>query len=145
LKTIVISDEELTKIVDREESHFFDIKQHAGSGKSIQKVAAAFSNADGGELIIGIKDKRTGDTLNERWEGIGDIEQLNGHVQALFEVKPAFSGLDRHKAHRAEGAVHHGDYHSRFGPRQACLPAARRRCFRPLQLPPQYCPASCDP
>ena len=89
MKTIVISDEELTKIVDREESHFFDIKQHAGSGKSIQKVAAAFSNADGGELIIGIKDKRTGDTLNERWEGIGDIEQLNGHVQALFEVKPA--------------------------------------------------------
>ena len=27
--------------------------------------------------------------LNERWEGIADIEQLNGHIQALFEVRPA--------------------------------------------------------
>src|SRR6516162_5661685 len=29
---------------------------------------------------------------------------------------------------RTEGAVHHGDYHSRFGHRQAGLPAARGRC-----------------
>src|SRR6516165_6172474 len=29
---------------------------------------------------------------------------------------------------QAKGAVHHGDYHSRFGHRQAGLPAARRRC-----------------
>lgn len=89
MKTIIVSDEELANIADRDESHFFDIKQHAASGKSIQKVAAAFSNADGGELIIGIKDKRAGKTLNERWEGIADIEQLNGHLQALFDVKPA--------------------------------------------------------
>jgi ATP-dependent DNA helicase RecG len=89
LKTIVISDEEFARIADRDESHFFDIKQHAATGKSIQKVAAAFSNADGGELIIGIKDKRTGDPMNKRWEGIVDIEQLNGHLQALFEVNPA--------------------------------------------------------
>ena len=89
LKTIIVSDEELANIADRDESHFFDIKQHAASGKSIQKVAAAFSNADGGELIIGIKDKRAGKTSNERWEGIADIEQLNGHLQALFDVKPA--------------------------------------------------------
>jgi ATP-dependent DNA helicase RecG len=89
LKTIVISDDEFAKIADRDESHFFDIKQHAATGKSIQKIGAAFSNADGGELIIGIKDKKTGEPLNKRWEGIVDIEQLNGHLQALFEVKPA--------------------------------------------------------
>jgi ATP-dependent DNA helicase RecG len=89
LKTLIISDEEFAKIADRDESHFFDIKQHAATPKSIQKLAAAFSNADGGELVIGIKDKRTGRTLDERWEGIADIEQLNGHLQALFEIKPA--------------------------------------------------------
>jgi ATP-dependent DNA helicase RecG len=61
LKTIVISDDEFAKIADRDESHFFDIKQHAATGKSIQKIGAAFSNADGGELIIGIKDKKTGE------------------------------------------------------------------------------------
>jgi ATP-dependent DNA helicase RecG len=57
--------------------------------RAIQKIAAAFANADGGELIIGIRDKGAGLLLNERWEGIDDIEKLNGHIQALFEVKPA--------------------------------------------------------
>jgi ATP-dependent DNA helicase RecG len=89
VRTIIISDPELDRIADRDESHFFDVKQHAASGKSIQKIAVAFSNADGGELIIGIKDKKTGGSINTRWEGIKNIEQLNGHLQALFEVKPA--------------------------------------------------------
>ena len=89
MKTIIISDEEFATIANRDESHFFDIKQHAATGKSIQKAAAAFSNADGGELIIGIKDKGATQTLKERWEGIADIEQFNGQLQALFEIKPA--------------------------------------------------------
>ena len=45
MKTIVISDEDFAKIADRDESHFFDIKEHSVTGKSIQKVASAFSNA----------------------------------------------------------------------------------------------------
>lgn len=49
----------------------------------------AFSNADGGELIIGITDKKKCEALNDRWEGVSDIEHLNGHLQALFEVQPA--------------------------------------------------------
>jgi ATP-dependent DNA helicase RecG len=59
------------------------------SGKSLQKVAVAFSNADGGELIIGIADKKAGQSLDDRWEGISDIEKLNGHLQAFFEVQPS--------------------------------------------------------
>lgn len=89
LKTITISIEDFTKIAARNESHFFDIKAFAVSGKSVQKIAAAFSNADGGEFIIGIQDKETGLPPKDRWEGIEDIEQFNGHLQALFEVKPA--------------------------------------------------------
>ena len=91
MKTIILSDAEFAAIANREESYFFDLKQFAVSGKSLQKAAAAFSNADGGELIVGIKDKQTGGALDDRWEGIADIEQLNGHLQALFDVKP---GLD---------------------------------------------------
>jgi ATP-dependent DNA helicase RecG len=89
LKTITISDSEFAEIANRDESHFFDAKEFAVSGRSVQKIGVAFSNADGGELIIGIKDKKTGAALNDRWEGIVNIEQLNGHLQALFEVKPA--------------------------------------------------------
>ena len=89
MKTISISDAEYAQIANRDESHFFDIKSQDVSGKAVQKIAAALSNADGGELIIGIKDKKTGLPLKDRWEGIADIEKLNGHLQALFEVKPA--------------------------------------------------------
>jgi ATP-dependent DNA helicase RecG len=89
LKTITISEAELKEIADRDESHFFDLKQQGVSGKSVQKIAAALSNADGGELIIGIKDKKVGAPIEDRWEGIADIEKLNGHLQALFDVKPA--------------------------------------------------------
>jgi ATP-dependent DNA helicase RecG len=102
LKTITITDAEFEEIADRDESHFFDIKQQGVSGKSIQKIGVAFSNADGGELIIGIKDKKTGEPLSARWEGIADIEQLNGHLQALFDVKPPldlrYEFLKREKA-----------------------------------------------
>jgi ATP-dependent DNA helicase RecG len=89
LKTITISDQDYEEIANRDESHFFDIKAQAVGGRAIQKIATAFSNADGGELIIGIRDKASGLPASDRWEGIGDIEQLNGHIQALFEVKPA--------------------------------------------------------
>lgn len=102
MKTVLISDAEFAEIANRDESHFFDLKQHDASGKSVQKIAAAYSNADGGEFIIGIKDKKTGSPLDERWEGIADIEKLNGHLQALFEIKPAldikYEFLKRDKA-----------------------------------------------
>lgn len=89
MKTILISDVEFAAIADRDESHFFDLKSYSASGASIQKIGAAFSNADGGELIIGVKDKKTGLSLDERWEGIENIEGLNGHIQALFGIKPS--------------------------------------------------------
>jgi ATP-dependent DNA helicase RecG len=80
VKTILITETELAEIANRDESHFFDTKQYDVSGKSIQKIAVAFSNADGGELIVGIKDKKLGGSPKERWEAIGDIEKLNGHL-----------------------------------------------------------------
>ncbi|MGJ4918487.1 ATP-binding protein [Bradyrhizobium sp. HKCCYLRH2060] len=89
MKTINISNHDFIAITEHDEDHFYDVKEFAVSGKAIQKIAAAFSNADGGEFIIGIKDKGSGLPPNERWEGVQDIEQFNGHLQALFEVKPA--------------------------------------------------------
>jgi ATP-dependent DNA helicase RecG len=89
LKTTIVSALEYKKIADRDESHFFDLKQQASLGKSIQKLAVAFSNADGGEFVIGIRDKKARAPTDDGWEGIVDIERLNGHLQALFEVKPA--------------------------------------------------------
>lgn len=88
MKTITISDEELDQILARDESHFFDFKDSSVSGKGVQKIAVAFSNADGGELIIGIRDPKDAEG-QDRWEGIPTIEDMNGHLQAIFEIQPS--------------------------------------------------------
>ena len=87
----MISEAEFAELANRDESHFFDLKEKAVSGAALQKIAVAFSNADGGEMIIGLRDKRTSDNLEDRWDGITDIEKLNGYLQALSEVKPGLN------------------------------------------------------
>jgi ATP-dependent DNA helicase RecG len=91
MKTVELTHQEFCDITDREESHFFDIKQFAVSGASVQKIAAAFSNADGGEFIVGIIDKKVDLAVDKRWEGIEDIEKFNAHLQNLFNIKPALN------------------------------------------------------
>lgn len=87
MKTLTISEKEYLALADRDESHFFDLKSFQLTGKKLQKTAVAFSNADGGEIILGIKDKD--EVAVERWEGVDTIEYFNGHLQAVFDVKPA--------------------------------------------------------
>ncbi|MEM9630839.1 MAG: ATP-binding protein [Pseudomonadota bacterium] len=88
MKTIPLTAEEYEAIADREESHFFDIKSKAIDGRGIQKIVVAFGNADGGEFIIGVKDKKEAPTAFKRWDGFTDIEAMNSSLQAVFDVKP---------------------------------------------------------
>lgn len=53
-----ISKEEADKLIEKEESHFFDQKAKEISGDKVQKISVAFANTDGGEFCIGIKDKK---------------------------------------------------------------------------------------
>ena len=54
----------------------------------IQKISTAFANADGGEFLIGIIDKKDESDSNKRWKGGISIEDFNSHFQALSEVTP---------------------------------------------------------
>ena len=73
---------------DREEGHTFDNKAFHISGKKVQKIASAFSNADGGDFVIGIADRKEEADIKARWQG-QLIEAFNGHIQALGEVQPS--------------------------------------------------------
>jgi len=75
-------------LAKREESHFFDRKALAVKPRKIEKIAVAFSNADGGEFIIGIADDKDQPDPNSRWQGAKDIEDLNAHLQSLFNLDP---------------------------------------------------------
>lgn len=88
-KTLSVSDAAV--IVRREEDHFFDRKALAATGRTIQKVAVAFANADGGEFVVGIADDEDEPDPEGRWVGATKVEDFNGHLQAISEIKPALA------------------------------------------------------
>src|SRR5688500_12862945 len=84
----VINDDEVLALSTRDESHFFERKTVGINGRDVQKIVVAFANADGGELLIGIADKDEPDP-NKRWQGATKLEDLNAHLQSIFEVRPS--------------------------------------------------------
>jgi ATP-dependent DNA helicase RecG len=88
MKTTLIPLADYVAIADRDESHFFDLKSKAIDGRGMQKVCVAFGNADGGEFIVGVKDKKDGGTAQDRWDGFVELEAMNGSLQSVFDLKP---------------------------------------------------------
>lgn len=92
VREITLSDAE--KIIQLQESHFYDIKSKDISGKALQKIVVAFANADGGECYIGIADEKEVIKLNlrnpiERWIGFKNQEEANQLIQTIFQdIKP---------------------------------------------------------
>lgn len=78
-------------LVTRQEDHFFDRKALRASGKTVQKIAVAFANADGGEFVLGIADDEEEPAPDKRWQGAAKIEDFNPHIQALTEIRPALA------------------------------------------------------
>jgi ATP-dependent DNA helicase RecG len=78
----------LAKLV---EDQFFDRKGKAISGKGVQKAAVAFANADGGEIIIGIKDEKEEANPELRWDGVEKPEDFNQHIQSIVELNPTIN------------------------------------------------------
>jgi ATP-dependent DNA helicase RecG len=89
MKTRALSHEDALKLSERTESHFFDRKAVAIKPRNIEKIAVAFSNADGGEFVIGIADDSDEADSAKRWKGALDIEELNPYLQALFSLDPS--------------------------------------------------------
>jgi len=89
MNTKSIDLEEANTLSAREESHFFDRKHRCIKGAKLQKIAVAFANADGGEIVIGIADDKDEPDPANRWQGASKIEDLNSHLQAIFELTPS--------------------------------------------------------
>lgn len=77
-----ISDLEKNKLLAMEENHFSDLKAIEVSPGKLSKAIAAFANAEGGELFIGIDD-------NPRlWRGFESVEAANAHIQVFEQYFP---------------------------------------------------------
>jgi ATP-dependent DNA helicase RecG len=89
MQTRIITSDERLALSTREESHFFERKSAQINGRGVQKICVAFANADGGELLIGLADNDEEPDPEKRWHGVSKIEDLNSHLQSIFDVKPS--------------------------------------------------------
>jgi ATP-dependent DNA helicase RecG len=82
MEKIKISGKEVQKLLKLSESHFCDLKSKDISPSKLSKAIAAFSNAEGGELFIGIEDSP------RAWRGFLNIEAANAHLQVFDQFFP---------------------------------------------------------
>lgn len=89
MQTRTIDHQDAISLILKQESHFFDHKAIEVSGKSLQKIAVAFANSDGGQILVGIDDQQEEKESLKRWRGFVDLERMNSHLQALFSLQPS--------------------------------------------------------
>lgn len=82
IDSVKISGKEVKKLLGMDEGHFCDLKSTRVSTGKLSKALSAFSNAEGGELFIGIEDDP------RKWEGFSNIEAANSHIQVLDKLFP---------------------------------------------------------
>ena len=91
MRNVKISRKETIELLSRAEGHFYEKKSISIDGKALQKCAVAFSNADGGEVIVGIEDSKNNKDIEKRWKGAEEPEKFNGLLQSLFEIIPTLN------------------------------------------------------
>ena len=86
IESYKLSDGEVQKLLACSEGHFLDLKSREIKPSKLSRTIAAFANAEGGELFIGIVE----DKLNNLrvWEGFENEEAANSHVQVFDEFFP---------------------------------------------------------
>lgn len=100
--TTEISAIEANKILAQHEGHFCDLKAKEISPAKLTKAISAFSNAEGGEVFVGISEDRANRTT--AWSGFNVPEDANGHIQAfeaLFPLGEGYSYTFLHSSNHA--------------------------------------------
>jgi ATP-dependent DNA helicase RecG len=86
IQTVAISEGEVEKILNTEEGHFVDLKAIDTSPAGLTRAIAALSNAEGGELFIGVDEDNA--TKRRSWRGFANQEAANAHLQVFDELFP---------------------------------------------------------
>ena len=92
IPVIDISDSERVKILATSEGHFSDFKDIRVAPAKLTRTLAALSNAEGGEVYIGISEDRA--TGTQSWAGFDVPEAANGHIQAFETLFPLGQGYE---------------------------------------------------
>lgn len=90
MQTATLTPKELEKLFIVAESHFVDFKAKAIAPAKLSRTIAAFANADGGELFVGIEEPSAGGP--KTWDGFTSLEAANGLVQVVNAMFPLGHG-----------------------------------------------------
>ena len=90
INVVSITPEEASKVIQTQENHFADVKSILIAPASLTKSIYAFTNAEGGELYIGLDEDRR--KKHRSWTGFDDPEAANGHIRAFEDLFPLGDG-----------------------------------------------------
>src|SRR5271165_4173774 len=85
---VEITPDQATAILATEEDHFHDLKAIDVRPAKLTESVAAFGNAAGGEVFIGVDERVNGGVKSRTWRGFADVEEANAHLQVLETMKP---------------------------------------------------------
>lgn len=86
IKVIDITEAEKQKILELEEGHFCEVKSIEIEPSKLTRTISAFSNAEGGELYIGLDEDK--EKIQKAWRGFPTPEKANGFIQAFERFFP---------------------------------------------------------
>lgn len=78
----LIEQDEVQALLNLNEDHFNDVKSKRITPSKLQQTFVAFANSDGGDLYIGIEDKKE---AGERLIGFDEQEDANALISTLLE------------------------------------------------------------
>jgi len=86
IAVVTVGTPEARQILSAEENHFLDLKAVEVAPAKLARSIAAFANADGGELFVGVDENKTSGKM--AWRGFSRPEDANGHLQAFEDMFP---------------------------------------------------------
>lgn len=91
LEQVEISSDDVASLLARKEGHFLDFKDRRIAPARLSKSIAAFCNADGGDLYIGVSEPSGGIFV---WDGFADPEDANAIIQVFEDISPFGVDID---------------------------------------------------
>jgi len=88
IDTVAITPEQTQRVLALDEGHFADLKAREITPAKLTRTLAAFSNASGGELYVGIDEVQKEGTKVRMWRGFADVEAANAHLQVFEQLFP---------------------------------------------------------
>lgn len=103
-----ITDEEADLLLAMEETHFRDVKAREIAPGKLSMSISAFANTAGGELFIGVAERRQGDQRTTEWLGFANQEAANPTLAMLEGLGgPGFVSAGFLECHGRPGYVLH--------------------------------------